>query len=150
MKKLLLIILTCCLLLTCCCAIAEDSEQESFLMRIYNRSGIDCRYLRFDVIGDGELRTQIRCSPKEGEDFFRVEIPSSIVWERIMPEEIQIVGYFCYSDPEPGDAMLKAMMDEEADEQECLEMKLDPVVGMEADYELVSKGENVYELRVIE
>ena len=52
MKKFFAFVLCLCLLV-CCGAAAEEPEENSFLLKVWNRSGMEISYLRFDFyIGD--------------------------------------------------------------------------------------------------
>ncbi len=77
--------------------------------------------------------------PEEGEDFCRCPVYADQMkdadGETAGP--LRIVLSFGYSELKPEDAILSAMMGNPVTEEECCEIKLAPVFGAFADFELV-------------
>ena len=73
MKKILSMILCVCLLFGAA-ALAEEeaADENTFLVKVWNKSGEEISYLRFAFFaGDRQLGYVLSC-PNEGEDFYRV------------------------------------------------------------------------------
>lgn len=153
MKKVFLVFLSLCMLL--CAAAAEEAPAEGgspaadeCLIRLWDRSGVECAYIRFALWqGDTQLGYVLSC-PDEGEDFCRCPVYADQVkdadGEAAGP--LRIVLSFGYSELKPEDAILSAMMGNPVTEEECCEIKLAPVFGAFADFELVSDKDGGYTL----
>ena len=65
MKKVLSVIL-CLLLLCCSAAYAEEEEagEDSFLLKVWDRSGLEMSYLRFDLYGSNPYHPVDSCEEK--------------------------------------------------------------------------------------
>ena len=61
-------------------------------------------------------------------------------------EPLRIVLSFGYSEQNPEDAILSAMMGNPVTEEECCEMTLEPAFGGYADYELTADETGRYTL----
>ena len=141
MKKWLSVILCLCLL-ACAPALAEDEDEadgNSFLLKVWNQSGIEFSYLRFDFYL-GEDYVGLICScPNEGEDFYRVPYSAED------PEELEKLRIECsygISDLSPEDAILQVMMGNPAEEHALLTLDFVPEAGQTYELNLVSDGEN--------
>ena len=140
MKKWLSVILCLCLL-ACVPALAEDEDEvdgNSFLLKVWNQSGIEFSYLRFDFYL-GEDYVGLICScPNEGEDFYRVPYSAED------PEELEKLRIECsygISDLSPEDAILQVMMGNPAEEHALLTLDFVPEAGQTYELNLVSDGE---------
>ena len=93
--------------------IAEETGDDSFQLKIWNQSGLDISYLRFDFYVGGEYKALIASCPDEGEDFYRVP------YEPETPDELENLRIECsygISDLSPEDAILQLMMGIPAEE----------------------------------
>ena len=153
MKKVFLVFLSLCMLL--CAAAAEEAPAEDgspaadeCMIRLWDRSGVECAYIRFALWqGDAQLGYVLSC-PNEGEDFCRCPVYADQMKtvDGEPAEPLRIVLCFGYSEQEPEDAILSAMMGNPVTEEECCEMTLEPAFGEFADYELVSDETGGYTL----
>ena len=50
---------------------AETTGDDSILLKVWNRSGLEISYLRFDYYVGDEYRGLTASCPDEGEDFYR-------------------------------------------------------------------------------
>ena len=83
MRKLLSVILAILCLLGAVASAEEEVGGNSFLLRIWDESGLTISYLRFDqYIGENYAGLVCSC-PNEGEDFYRFP------YETENPEELQ-------------------------------------------------------------
>lgn len=145
MKKVFLVFLSLCMLL--CAAAAEEAPAEDgspaadeCLIRLWDRSGVECAYIRFAMWqGDAQLGYVLSC-PNEGEDFCRCSVYADQMKaaDGEAAEPLRIVLSFGYSEQNPEDAILSAMMGNPVTEEECCEMTLEPAFGGYADYELTA------------
>ena len=134
MRKLLSVILCMCLL-GCAAAYAEEEAgEDTFLLKIWDQSGLKISYLRFDLYVGEEYRGLICSCPNEGEDFYRVpytpETPDEL-------ENLRIEYSYGISDLSPEDAILQLMMGKPAEEHEVEGTELKPEAGKIYDLSLV-------------
>ena len=137
MKKILSMVLCVCLLLGTAATAEEEMSDGSFLLRIWNRSGLEISYLRFDFYTGDFLSCMLASCPNEGEDFYRAEYAAS-------PEELKKLRIQCsygVSDLKPEDAILELMAGKPAEEHLVQLPELAPEGGRVYDLELVSDGE---------
>ena len=121
---------------------------DECMIRLWDRSGVECAYIRFALWqGDAQLGYVLSC-PNEGEDFCRCPVYADQMKtvDGEPAEPLRIVLSFGYSEQEPEDAILSAMMGNPVTEEECCEMTLEPAFGEFADYELVSDETGGYTL----
>ena len=153
MKKVFLVFLSLCMLL--CAAAAEEAPAEEgspaadeCMIRLWDRSGVECAYIRFALWqGDTQLGYVLSC-PNEGEDFCRCPVYADQMKtaDGEAAEPLRIVLSFGYSEQKPEDAILSAMMGNPVTEEECCEMTLEPAFGAFADFELVPDETGGYTL----
>ena len=153
MKKVFLVFLFLCILL--CAAAAEEAPAEDgspaadeCMIRLWDRSGVECAYIRFALWqGDAQLGYVLSC-PNEGEDFCRCPVYADQMKtaDGEAAEPLRIVLSFGYSEQKPEDAILSAMMGNPVTEEECCEMTLEPAFGAFADFELVPDETGGYTL----
>lgn len=142
MKRLLSVIAILSLVLClmgCMTASAEEVDNDSFLLRIWDESGLTVSYLRFDTYV-GESYTGLVCSsPNEGEDFYRFlySVDSS---EELKDLRVEIS--YGISDLPSEDAILQVMMGNPAEEHKLLTLDFVPECGKIYDMKLVSDGED--------
>ncbi len=142
MKRLLSVIAILSLVLClmgCMTASAEEVDNDSFLLRIWDESGLTVSYLRFDTYV-GESYTGLVCSsPNEGEDFYRFlySVNSS---EELKDLRVEIS--YGISDLPSEDAILQVMMGNPAEEHKLLTLDFVPECGKIYDMKLVSDGED--------
>ena len=132
MKRFLLLVLIFCLAVSV--ATAEEMEEGSFLLRVWNRSGVEISYLRCDFFIGHEYRGLIASCPNEGEDFYRVPYTPET------PEELENLRIECsygITDLSPEDAILQLMMGKPAEEHEVEGPDLKPEAGKIYDLSLV-------------
>ena len=135
MKKLLSVILCLCLL-GCASAYAEEDEpgEDSFLLKIRDRSGLEMSYLRFDLYVGEEYRGLICSCPNEGEDFYRA--PCS-VGDAEELKDLRVLVSYGVSDLSPEDAILQVMMGNPQEEHELLTLDFIPEYGQTYELNLV-------------
>jgi len=137
MRKLLSVILAILCLLGAVASAEEEVGGNSFLLRIWDESGLTISYLRFDqYIGENYAGLVCSC-PNEGEDFYRFP------YETENPEELQnlrIEMSYGISDLSPEDAILQVMMGNPAEEHSMLTLDFIPECGKVYDLKLVSDG----------
>lgn len=137
MRKILMLIL--CLMLCFMAAAEEEVDDNGFLFRIWDESGLEISYLRFDVY-IGENYAGLMCScPDEGEDFYRFPFDVQD------PEELnglRVEVSYGISDLSPVNAILQVMMGNPAEEHELLTLDFTPEAGCVYDMKLVSGGED--------
>ena len=148
MKKLLFMILCLFLLGTAAYAKenetetqvpAEDVDDNAFLLKIWDESGLEISYLRFDFYLDEDKEEQyvglVCSSPNEGEDFYRcpydVTDPESL-------ENLRVEISYGISDLSPEDAIIQVMMGKPAEEHPLLTLDFIPECAHIYDLKLVS------------
>jgi hypothetical protein len=142
MKRLLSVIAILSLVLClmgCMTASAEEVDNDSFLLRIWDESGLTVSYLRFDTYV-GESYTGLVCSsPNEGEDFYR--FPYSVDSSEEL-KDLRVEISYGISDLPSEDAILQVMMGNPAEEHKLLTLDFVPECGKIYDMKLVSGGED--------
>ena len=134
-------------LLGCMSASAEEVDSNSFLLRIWDESGLAISYLRFDTYA-GENYTGLVCSsPNEGEDFYR--FPYSVDSSEEL-KDLRIEMSYGVSDLPSEDAILQVMMGNPAEEHKLLTLDFVPECGKVYDMKLVSDGEGGWLLVPVE
>ena len=150
MKRLLSVITILSLILCmlgCMAASAEEVDNNSFLLRIWDESGLTVSYLRFDTYV-GESYTGLVCSsPNEGEDFYR--LPYSVDSSEEL-EDLRVEVSYGISDLPSEDAILQVMMGNPAEEHKLLTLDFVPECGKVYDMKLVSDGEDGWLLVPVE
>jgi len=140
MKKILSMILCACLLLCSAAAFAEAAETngDDFTLKVWNRSGEEFSYLRFEFY-DGDRQTgYVLSCPNEGEDFYRAPCSTEEPGEG---GELLVKLSYGVSDLDQEDAILQAMMGKPAEEHPIMELTLTPESGKEYGLELVKDGD---------
>ena len=140
MKKLLSWILCLCLLLGTAAYAEEDAGDDTFLLKIYDRSGLDISYLRFDFYVEDQYRGYVCSSPNEGEDFYRCPYSTD------NPEELKdlrIEVSYGVSDLSPEDAIIQVMMGKEMEEHKVTTLEQVFELGEEYDLFLIKDEEKV-------
>ena len=144
MRKLLSVFLCLCLLGSMSAfAEEEEADENSFLLKIRDESGLPVSYLRFDVYIGGNYAGMVCSCPNEGEDFYR--FPFSV----LSPEELADMRIECsygVSDLAPEDAILRVMMGETPEEHSLMTLDFTPESGKTYDLKLVSDGEEGWKL----
>ena len=144
MKKLLSWILCLCLLLGTAAFAEEDAGNDTFLLKIHDRSGLDISYLRFDFYAGDQYRGYVCSSPNEGEDFYRCPYSTDD------PEELKnlrIEVSYGVSDLSPEDAIIQVMMGKEMEEHKIVTLEQAFELGEEYDMSLIGDGET-YQLTI--
>ena len=144
MKKLLSWILCLCLLLGTAAFAEEDAGDDTFLLKIHDRSGLDISYLRFDFYAGDQYRGYVCSSPNEGEDFYRCPYSTDD------PEELKnlrIEVSYGVSDLSPEDAIIQVMMGKEMEEHKIVTLEQAFELGEEYDMSLIGDGET-YQLTI--
>lgn len=139
MKKILSMILCACLLL-CSTALGEgEADENTFLLKVWDKSGVKISYLKFDFYAGDRLAGRVLSCPNEGEDFYRVPYsPAS-------PEDLEKLRIECsyaVSDLAPEDAILQAMAGNPAEEHPLMTLDLKPECGQEYPLDLVKDGDS--------
>lgn len=136
MKKWTALILCLCMML---CTAANAEGENSFLIKVWDQSGLEISYLRFEFYL-GETCCGYTCSsPDEGEAFYRCgytpEKPEEL-------KELTIRGYYGISELAPEDAILQVMMGNLAEEHpvEMPEMELKPGMTYETVLTVTEEG----------
>ena len=140
MKKLLSWILCLCLLLGTAAYAEEDAGDDTFLLKIYDRSGLDISYLRFDFYVGDQYRGYVCSSPNEGEDFYRCPYSTD------NPEELKdlrIEVSYGVSDLSPEDAIIQVMMGKEMEEHKVTTLEQVFELGEEYNMSLIGDGETL-------
>ena len=92
---------------------AETTGDDSILLKVWNLSGLEISYLRFDYYAGDEYRSLTASCPDEGEDFYRSsyfpETPGEL-------ENLRIECSYGVSDLPPEDAIIQLMMGNPAEE----------------------------------
>ena len=141
MKKFLSLVLCLCLL-GCAAASAEDEKVDpgSFLLRIWDQSGLKISYLRFDLyLGEDDYAGLVCSSPNEGEGFYRFPYDMADL-ER--PEDLRVEVSYGISDLSPEDAILQVMMGNTPEEHKLLTLDFIPEAGKIYDLKLIPDGED--------
>ena len=139
MKKLLSVVLCLCLCLPAgTAALAEETGDGSFLIKVWDESGLNPTYLHFDFyVGDEYRGCAVSC-PDEGEDFYRGP------YEPSSPEELETLRIECcygISNLAPEDAVLQVMMGNPAEEHPVEMAELVPEPGQVYRLVLRSDGD---------
>ena len=162
MKKALSVILCLCLLLGAAASaeekaapgsveITDEMKQEevtgdnSFLLKIWNQSGVEISYLRFDFYVGDEYRGLVASCPDEGEDFYRIP------YEPATPEEMNDLRIRCsygISDLSPEDALLQLMTGNAAEEHPVDLLDFLPVCGQVHRMVLTMDGSDAWLVQV--
>ena len=138
MKKMLTWILCLCLLMGTAAFAEEVVGDDSFLLKIYDQSGLEISYLRFDFYVGDQYMGYACSSPNEGEDFYRCPYSTD------NPEELKnlrIEVAYGVSDLAPEDAILQVMMGKEMEEHKVGTIKQEFELGKEYDVFLIKEGE---------
>ena len=115
----------------------EETGDDSILLKIWDQSGLDITYLRFDIYAGDEYRGLIASCPDEGEDFYRVPFEAA-------PEELKDLRIRCaygVSELAPEDAILELMKGNPAEEYEIEAPELVPESGKIYHLILAANGE---------
>lgn len=142
MKKILMAVLCVCLL-WCAAASAEDTEEDGFLLRIWDRSGLEISYLRFDIYAGDEYRGLICSCPDEGEDFYRCPYSPDTQEDA---EKLRIECSYGVSDLSPEDAILQVMAGKPAEEHPLLTLDFIPEIGQTYDLDIKPDGNGGWQL----
>ncbi len=119
---------------------AETTGDDSILLKVWNRSGLEISYLRFDYYVGDEYRGLTASCPDEGEDFYRsTYFPET-------PGELKDLRIECscgVSDLPPEEAVLRLMTGDPAEEYR-VDMAHTADLRLECGkvYHLVLAGEN--------
>ena len=137
MKRILSVVLCLCLL-GCAAAYAEEEAgEDTFLLKVWNKSGLELSYLRFDLYVGEEYRGLICSCPNEGEDFYRA--PCS-VGDAEELKDLRVVVSYGISDLSPEDAILQVMMGKPQEEHELLILDFVPEFGQTYELNLIPDG----------
>lgn len=142
MKKLLTGILCLCLLLSAA-AYAEEENNDTTLLKIWDESGLEISYLRFDFYVGAEYRGFVCTCPDEGEDFYRCPVSVQSAEEL---KDLKIKCSYGVSDLEPEDAILQVMMGKEMEEHEIGELEMELEEGQEYEMRLAAEEDGTYSL----
>ena len=115
----------------------EETGDDSILLKIWDQSGLNITYLRFDLYVGDEYRGLIASCPDEGEDFYRVPF-------EVSPEELNDLRIRCaygVSELAPEDAILELMKGNPAEEYEIEAPELVPENGKIYHLILAADGE---------
>ena len=140
MSKLLTVIL--CLVL-CVSSAAEEADTDSFLLRIWDESGLEISYLRFDVYIEDDYTGLVCSCPDDGEDFYRFPFDVSDADEL---NGIKVEVSYGISALTPEEAILQVMMGNPAEEHHLLILDLVPEEGRVYDMALVSDEDGSWRL----
>ena len=150
MKKVLLVFLSLCLLL-CGIVSAEEAPAEDgdpaadeCVIRLWNRTGKDCSYIRFSMWQGEMMLGYVLSCPNEGEDFYRCPVSMGQLDTAEGAEPLRIELAMAFSEERPEDAIISAMMGKPAPEEACGEMTADLESGEFADYELTMNEAGEY------
>ena len=147
--------LAVCLLVCAVCPVRGESAEppKSFLLKIWNQTGLEISYLRFDYFLGDEQQGYVLCCPDEGEDFYRFEVSEDGLYSLETGKELKDFRAecaYCISELNPEEAILSAMMGKEMDETWFQTLELEPVFGEEYEYLFTGDGEGCYMLRLKE
>ena len=115
----------------------EETGDDSILLKIWDQSGLEITYLRFDLYVGDEYRGLVASCPDEGEDFYRVPFEAA-------PEELKDLRVRCaygVSELAPEDAILELMKGNPAEEYEIEAPELVPERGKIYHLILAANGE---------
>lgn len=115
----------------------EETGDDSILLKIWDQSGLEITYLRFDLYVGDEYRGLVASCPDEGEDFYRVPFEAA-------PEELKDLRVRCaygVSELAPEDAILELMKGNPAKEYEIEAPELVPERGKIYHLILAANGE---------
>ena len=115
----------------------EETGDDSILLKIWDQSGLEITYLRFDLYVGDEYRGLVASCPDEGEDFYRVPFEAA-------PEELKDLRVRCaygVSEFAPEDAILELMKGNPAEEYEIEAPELVPERGKIYHLILAANGE---------
>ena len=150
MKKVLLVFLSLCLLL-CGTVFAEETPAEDgdpaadeCVIRLWNRTGKDCSYIRFSMWHGEMLLGYVLSCPNEGEEFYRCPVSMDQLDTAEGAEQLRIELAMAFSEESPEDAIISAMMGKPAPEEACGEMTAELESGEFADYELAMNEAGEY------
>ena len=142
MKKVLLVFLSLCLLM-CGITFAEEAPAEDgnpaageCVIRLWNRTGKDCSYIRFSMWQGERMLGYVLSCPNEGEDFYRCPVSMDQLDAADGAEPLRIELAMAFSEESPEDAIISAMMGKPAPEEACGEMTADLKSGEFSDYDL--------------
>ena len=137
MKKILSMILCVCLLLGAAAA-EEEAGENTFLLKVWNRSGEEFSYLRFAFFAGGRQTGYVLSCPNEGEDFYRVPYSPGDPGE---PEDLRIEVSGGISGLPAEEAILQAMAGNPAEEHPLMTLDLKPECGREYQLALMKDGD---------
>ena len=150
MKKVFLVFMSLCVLL-CGIAFAEEAPAEDgdpaadeCVIRLWNRTGKDCSYIRFSMWQGEMMLGYVLSCPNEGEDFYRCPVSMDQFDSTEEAEPLRIELAMAFSEESPEDAIISAMMGKPAPEEACGEMTADLESGEFADYELTMNEAGEY------
>ena len=137
----LLSVILCLCLLGCAAAYAEEDEPEedSFLLKVWDQSGLEMSYLRFDLYVGDEYRGLVCSCPNEGEDFYRM--PCSVGNTEEL-KDLRVLVSYGISELSPEDAILQVMMGNPQEEHELLTLDFVPEYGQTYELNLVPAGDD--------
>ena len=104
----------------------EETGDNSILLKIWNRSGLEFSYLRFDFYVGEEYRGLVASCPDEGEDFYRAPYEPGSAEEL---KDLRIVFSYGISDLPAEDAILEIMKGNPGEEHEIGAPELVPECG---------------------
>ena len=147
MKKLLSVILCLCVL-GCAVACAEEAGEDTFLLKIWDKSGLEITYLRSAVLIPLVLRgtdlhnslinSRVRCST-----ISRAPCSAGDAEEL---KDLRVVVSCGKSDLAPEDAILEVMKGNPAEEQELLTLDFVPEYGKTYCLDLAADGDGGWKL----
>ncbi len=137
MKKIVSAVLCLCLLLFAAASAEEETGENDFLLRIWNESGLEFSYLRFDFYAGGDYVGLVCSCPNEGEDFYRCPYSPQTAEEL---KDLRIECSYGVSELSPEDAILQVMMGNPGEEHPLLTVDLIPECGKVYDLKLISDG----------
>ena len=93
----------------------EDADTSSILLKIWNCSGLEISYLRFDIYRGNEPAAIVVSCPIDGEDFYRCPYTPESQKEL---DKLRIDYSYGISDLSPEEAVLQMMMGNPAEEHQ--------------------------------
>ena len=118
----------------------EETGDDSILLKIWDQSGLDITYLRFDLYVGDEYRGLIASCPDEGEDFYRV--PFEAASGEL--EDLRIRCAYGISELAPEDAILEIMKGNPAEEYKIRVPEFVPESGKVYHLILLADGEGAF------